>query len=51
MGKDDSYLLFYVNRAWIIIGKNENRIEEVNEGYIEEEGIDVVRGICGGGGV
>lgn len=51
MPNDDSYFLFYVNRPSIIIGKNQNTIEEVNQPYIDEHGIDVVRRISGGGAV
>lgn len=51
MPKDDSYFLFYINRPSIIIGKNQNTIEEVNQSYIDEQGIDVVRRISGGGAV
>ncbi|MEB6334023.1 lipoate--protein ligase [Staphylococcus pseudoxylosus] len=51
MPKDDSYFLFYINRPSIIIGKNQNTIEEVNQPYIDEQGIDVVRRISGGGAV
>ncbi|MDW8570651.1 lipoate--protein ligase [Staphylococcus shinii] len=51
MPKDDSYFLFYINRPSIIIGKNQNTIEEVNQLYIDEQGIDVVRRISGGGAV
>ena len=48
---DDSYFLFYVNRPSIIVGKNQNTIEEVNQAYVNEHGIDVVRRISGGGAV
>ncbi|MCD8828604.1 lipoate--protein ligase [Staphylococcus gallinarum] len=51
MPNDDSYFLFYVNRPSIIIGKNQNTIEEVNQPYIDAHGIDVVRRISGGGAV
>ncbi|PTK58017.1 lipoate--protein ligase, partial [Staphylococcus nepalensis] len=51
MPNDDSYFLFYINRPSIIIGKNQNTIEEVNQPYIDEHGIDVVRRISGGGAV
>ncbi|WP_436937294.1 lipoate--protein ligase [Staphylococcus xylosus] len=51
MPKDDSYFLFYINIPSIIIGKNQNTIEEVNQSYIDEQGIDVVRRISGGGAV
>ncbi|EKU48122.1 lipoate--protein ligase [Staphylococcus massiliensis] len=48
---DHDYFLFYINRPSIIIGKNQNTIEEVNQAYIKEHGIDVVRRISGGGAV
>lgn len=48
---DDSYFLFYVNQPSIIIGKNQNTIEEINAPYIEEHGIKVVRRVSGGGAV
>lgn len=51
MPNDDSYFLFYVNRPSIIIGKNQNTIEEINKPYIDEHKIDVVRRISGGGAV
>ncbi|MDH9160918.1 lipoate--protein ligase [Staphylococcus succinus] len=51
MPKEDSYFLFYVNRPSIIIGKNQNTVEEVNQPYIDKHGIDVVRRISGGGAV
>ena len=51
MDEDESYFLFYVNRPSIIVGKNQNTIEEVHQAYIDEHGIDVVRRISGGGAV
>lgn len=48
---DDSYFLFYVNQPSIIIGKNQNTIEEINEPYIRDHGIKVVRRVSGGGAV
>lgn len=48
---EESYFLFYVNRPSIIVGKNQNTIEEVNKSYVDEKGIDVVRRISGGGAV
>lgn len=47
----DSYLLFYINEPSIIIGKNQNTIEEINTGYVEEQNIHVVRRLSGGGAV
>ena len=48
---DDDILLFYVNAPAIIIGRNQNTIEEINPDVVEERGIRVVRRISGGGAV
>lgn len=48
---DDDCLLFYVNAPSIIIGRNQNTIEEINPRVVEERGITVVRRISGGGAV
>ncbi len=48
---DKTYLLFYVNEPSIIIGKNQNTVEEINTNYVEENGIQVVRRLSGGGAV
>ncbi|WP_077623109.1 lipoate--protein ligase [Sediminibacillus massiliensis] len=50
-GEDDTYLLFYVNEPSIIIGKNQNTIEEINTNYVDENRIHVVRRLSGGGAV
>ncbi|TVX91966.1 lipoate--protein ligase [Paenibacillus agilis] len=47
----DSYLLFYINEPSIIIGRNQNTIEEINSDYVKEQGIHVVRRLSGGGAV
>jgi lipoate-protein ligase A len=44
-------LLFYINEPSIIIGKNQNTIEEINTEYVEGNGIHVVRRLSGGGAV
>mgnify|MGYP003436151653 FL=1 len=51
LGEDESYLLFYINEPSIIIGKNQNTIEEINTEYVESNGIKVVRRLSGGGAV
>ncbi|MDP4170833.1 MAG: lipoate--protein ligase [Bacillota bacterium] len=48
---NDTYLLFYINEPSIIIGKNQNSVEEINTVYVEENGIHVVRRLSGGGAV
>jgi lipoate---protein ligase len=48
---NETYLLFYINKPSIIIGKNQNTIEEINTEYVEENEITVVRRLSGGGTV
>ncbi|MBS4462150.1 lipoate--protein ligase [Aerococcaceae bacterium zg-B36] len=48
---DEPILLFYINKPSIIIGRNQNTIEEVNQPYLDEHGIQVVRRMSGGGAV
>ena len=48
---DEPLLLFYINEPSIIIGRNQNTVEEVNQRYVEEKGIHVVRRMSGGGAV
>lgn len=47
----EDYLLFYINKPSIIIGRNQNTLEEIDQEYIEANDIDVVRRISGGGAV
>jgi lipoate---protein ligase len=48
---NETYLLFYINGPSIIIGKNQNSVEEINTEYVESNGIHVVRRLSGGGAV
>lgn len=48
---NNTYLLFYINKPSIIIGKNQNTIEEINSDYVKEHDITVVRRLSGGGAV
>jgi lipoate-protein ligase A len=48
---NETYLLFYINEPSIIIGKNQNTVEEINSEYVREQGIHVVRRLSGGGAV
>lgn len=47
----DSFLLFYINEPSIIIGKNQNTVEEIDTEYVDANGIHVVRRLSGGGAV
>lgn len=48
---DDDCVLFYVNAPAIIIGRNQNTIEEIDPDVVAAQGIHVVRRISGGGAV
>jgi lipoate-protein ligase A len=48
---DDSYLLFYINEPSIIIGKNQNTIEEINADYVQAHRLHIIRRLSGGGAV
>jgi lipoate-protein ligase A len=48
---EETYLLFYINEPSIIIGKNQNTFEEINQDFVRERGIHVVRRLSGGGAV
>lgn len=47
----EDYFLLWQNQPSVIIGKNQNALEEINQSFIEEKGIKVVRRISGGGAV
>ncbi|MCS6821685.1 MAG: lipoate--protein ligase [Microscillaceae bacterium] len=48
---EQDYILFYINQPSLIIGKHQNTIEEINQEYVKQKGIIVVRRISGGGTV
>lgn len=48
---NETYLMFYRMKPSIIVGKNQNTIEEINADYVEEHGVNVVRRLSGGGAV
>jgi len=47
----EEVLLFYINQPSIIIGRNQNTIQEINVDYVREHDIIVVRRLSGGGAV
>ncbi|NLT47817.1 MAG: lipoate--protein ligase, partial [Clostridiales bacterium] len=47
----EDYFLLWQNEPSIIIGKNQNTLEEINTRFVEERGIKVVRRVSGGGAV
>ena len=48
--KDDIFMLWR-NESAVIIGKNQNAYAEINEAFVKEHGIKVVRRLTGGGAV
>ncbi|MBU3145337.1 lipoate--protein ligase [Clostridium sp. CF012] len=49
--KGEEYFILWQNEPAIIIGRNQNTIEEINKEYVEENNIKVVRRLSGGGAV
>jgi lipoate-protein ligase A len=47
----DKIFILWINEPSIIVGKNQNTHAEINERYVQEKGIHVVRRISGGGAV
>ncbi|AHG82654.1 Lipoate-protein ligase [Bibersteinia trehalosi USDA-ARS-USMARC-188] len=48
---DEPILLFYINAPSIIVGRHQNTVAEVNQPYLDEKNIQVVRRMSGGGAV
>lgn len=44
-------LLFYINEPSVIIGRNQNTVEEIDQTYIDDNNVHVVRRLSGGGAV
>lgn len=47
----EDHVILWINGPAIIVGKNQNTVEEVNTDYVKENDIKVVRRITGGGAV
>lgn len=47
----DSYIYFWRNESAVIVGKNQNTLQEVDLEYTDSHGIEVVRRMSGGGAV
>ena len=48
---DEPLVLFYIEKPCIIVGRNQNTIEELNNDYVREHQITVTRRLSGGGAV
>lgn len=51
LSKDEDIIILWQNEPSVIIGRNQNTIEEINAKYIKENNINVVRRLSGGGAV
>ncbi len=49
--RDRNYFILWQNAHAVIVGRHQNTLAEVNEPYIKEKGIQVVRRLSGGGAV
>lgn len=51
LDSEEDFVLLWRNSPSIIVGKNQNTIEEINMEYVKENKINVVRRVTGGGAV
>ena len=51
MDPSQSYFMLWQNNNTIVVGKNQNTVSEINNDFVREHGITVVRRLSGGGAV
>jgi len=51
MDPTEDYLILWQNSPSVIIGRNQNTLEEISKEYVDEHKINVVRRLSGGGAV
>lgn len=49
--KSEDCFYLYINRPSIIVGKHQNSLSEINVDYVNQNNIDVIRRLSGGGAV
>lgn len=49
--RDEDFVYLWINSPTIVVGKNQNTLEEINLDYVKSKNIAVVRRITGGGAV
>ena len=49
--REGDYLILWQNGPSVIVGRNQNTVQEVNADFVRQKGIPVVRRITGGGAV
>ncbi len=48
---EEPIVLFYINDPSVIIGRNQNSLEEIDSEYVKANGVNLVRRLSGGGAV
>lgn len=48
---ENELVILWQNKPTVVVGRNQNTIEEVNENFIKKNDIQVVRRLSGGGAV
>lgn len=48
---DEDFIILWQNEPTVVVGRNQNTIEEINSQYIKDNNINVVRRLSGGGAV
>ncbi len=51
LAKEDDVFYLWINKPCIVVGKNQNTREEIDQEYCDDHGIQIVRRISGGGAV
>lgn len=51
LDENETYFMFYRMHPTIIVGKNQNTIQEINQAYVKEHHLPVLRRLSGGGAV
>lgn len=49
--QEDELFILWINEPSIIIGRNQNAIEEIDKEYTDKHGIHIARRLSGGGAV
>ncbi|MBF0713518.1 lipoate--protein ligase [Gemella sp. GH3] len=51
LAKQDDVFILWINKPCIVVGKNQNTTEEINQKYCDDNGIEIIRRVSGGGAV
>lgn len=51
LAENDDVFYLWINKPTIVVGKNQNTRQEIDQEYVDKHGIQVVRRISGGGAV